>query len=262
MTQSAFGFDDGAPDHERLRTHDADFTPQGIVRQGLTVARFDLGVGHTVSPIRFLDPSSGAGVFGLEARNVFGNRSLHPLHTVGVELRSEELPWIERNYDEALVGRSFEHVDLGQARFDLIATNPPFSLFPLFLRRCRPLLDDCGYLMMLGLSTWGQSAEGAELFAEHPPIYQYRITGRIGFRGPGTNPKTKKPWGTDQRDYSWWVWTSDVSSGLRGELCWFTRNLPTLPTAQRTWRVKPGTVDELGPMVATEPDRQSFAPAP
>jgi len=242
VSQGAFGFEDGAPDHERLRAHDADFTPQGIVRQGLLAVE-----GHSPADklFRYLDPSSGSGVFGLEARHVFGHLDLH---TTGIEIRTEEGPCVSKNYDRAIVGAGFAEVapDLEPGSFDLIGTNPPFTLFPDFLRVSIPLLSESGVLMMLGLSTWGQSAEGAELFDEYPPNYQLRVTGRIGFRGPGVNPKTKKPWGSDQRDYSWWVWQKNAPDRDEGD--WISRNLPTLPTAHRTWREKPGTVDVLGPL--------------
>ena len=96
--------------------------------------------------------------------------------------------------------------------------------------------------MLLGLSTWGQSADGVDLFREFMPAFQVRVGGRIGFRGPGTNPKTGKPWGVDQRDYSWWIWAPGMRSpSFNGDRYWRTLQLPVLPTAQRTWRIKPGT---------------------
>ena len=248
MSQAAFGFEDGAPNHARLREHDADFTPQGIVRQGLLAAR-NLGHFPAGRPFNYVDPSSGAGVFGLEMRHVFAQWDVQ---STGVELREEEGDWVAKNYQVPIVGLAFGSLlpTLKPGSFDLIATNPPFTLFPDFLTQSLPLLSDHGSLMMLGLSTWGQSAEGAKLFDEHPPHYQLRITGRIGFRGPGINPSTKKPWQTDQRDYSWWVWLRQGWSGfydrLPGE--WMSWNLPTLSTVHRTWRDKPGTVDVLGPL--------------
>lgn len=234
--QGDLGFDAGEPDHDRLRRFDADFTPGPIVRQGLVELR-KLFVGRYDY---ILDPSAGAGVFGQQARELWPDA-----HLTGVEPRQEETPYLERHYCSISTMRFNEWVECqGSSAFPvgLLATNPPFSLFPEFVELGHEVVDRAGAIVLLGLSTWGQSAEGVELFNRFPPALQLRIGGRIGFRGPGNNPRTGKPWGVDQRDYSWWVWTPGMRPrAFNGARCWNTMQLPVLPTAQRTWRVKPGT---------------------
>jgi hypothetical protein len=230
--QQDLGFDSGAPDHERLRAYDADFTPGPVVAQGLEWV--DRLVG---APDVFLDPSAGAGVFGQQYA-ALAPRS----HRIGIEIREEEFPGVEAHYMSAHHS-SFESWGAEtDVRPDIIATNPPFTLFAEFVETSHEILAADGALMLLGLSTWGQSAAGAALFERFMPIVQLRIGGRIGFRGPGHNPKTGDPWGSDLRDYSWWIWMpSAITRHFYGDPYWRTIQLPSLSLAQRTWRVKPGT---------------------
>jgi hypothetical protein len=239
MTEAAeqgdLGFDGGGPDYDRLREFDADFTPGPVVHQGLaTVAEL-----LPEDPALVLDPSAGAGVFGQQAKVVWPSARL-----IGLEPRAEEGAHLAQNYTRhaTTTFQEWAEGDIADARPNLIATNPPFSLFPEFVELGLDLLSDTGMLMLLGLSTWGQSADGIRLFDRFWPALQIRIGGRIGFRGPGINPKNGKPWGVDQRDYSWWIWVPGrIVPRFYGRPYWRTLQLPVLSTAQRTWREKPGT---------------------
>lgn len=255
--QSSMGFDGGGPDHDRLREHAADFTPEPVVEQFVRhIARFRR------PPELILDPSCGPGVFGKVMRRVWPNALI-----VGIEPREEELEHAHRNYHRVL-NVEYQHAitsglldatlrelagQLGRkhARFDLVVTNPPFPLWRDFVLDSVGLLanvDDPhpGYLAFLGLNGWGaRSEDGFQLFEELYPTRQSRIPGTINFRGPGINPKTKKKWSADTRDYSWWQWSmrcvARVLQQDEHRIPWMCENLPRLPGDKRTWKVKPGT---------------------
>lgn len=231
--QQTFGLDDGAPDHERLREHSADFTPSALVRQ--MFEQFKLRY-RSPDPISMVDAGAGAGVFGQQAKLVLGE-DLRA--SVGVEIRDEEQ--FTRHYT---LGVHANFLELEARRFpsaNLVVGNVPFHLWREFVVHARGIVGPRGWVIFLGLSSWGQRArDGIELFSEVPPFAQWRIAGPIGFRGPGRNPETGKRWGTDTRCYSWWVWRG----ASMGEIpSWATTNLPLLPSIERRWTTRPGTMD-------------------
>lgn len=229
--QQGFGFTTGAPDYARLKKFHADFTPEPITQQALAWLRTSLR-GEFAA---LLDPSAGSGVFGKVARNVWPG-----IRTFGVEPRAEEEEHLARNYDSFSIDTFERHVETRQpTELDLVATNPPFFAFLEIVAAFAPRLRVGGALMLLGLSSVGQSAEGASVFDQFCPDYQLRVTGRINFRGPGINPETGRKWASDQRDYSWWIWSGP--HGRQKPPCWCTIQLPLLPTHEREWQTRPGT---------------------
>lgn len=236
--------DDGhAEDLERLREFEVDYTPGPVVRQGLEwalrrlhevdyITRFSLLAGFP--GLRFLDPSAGAGVFGAQL-DVLGHDPDHGTRWA-VEPRPEERANLRRHYHSVASCRFEECNDFDGEPFDLIATNPPFSLWAQFLVRALDLVSKGGAVVLYGSIAWGQSSEGDGVFARLPPSRCARIVGRVHHRGPGNNPKTGKPWGSDLRDMCWWMWRKDRSPNM-----WLTENLPALPAEARRWTVRPGT---------------------
>lgn len=235
-------FDDEGPDRDRWAAHDADFTPLPVIRQGLAcVLRLVQCYGSSAwTPRKALDPSAGAGAFGM----VF--RELLPLcHTTGVEVREEEREHVMRNYDQALIC-SFQ--DLQTQVADLVATNPPWgTAWSQIAREWIPLAD---VVALLGPTTWGHSDEPAEaldLFEKHPPWCCLRVPGRVQFR-TGTNPRTGTKYSADNRKVAWWVWADGVMPLVRnvGDVvpdmpAFATITLPRLPKEDRRWTTRPGT---------------------
>jgi len=231
MQQEAFGFEHGSVDEARLREHSADFTPGPVVYQGLEFVR---EFAPKRERIRIADVCAGAGVFGQQARKLWPKA-----HLTGIELRVEELPHLQAYYDEFSIGdaRSILKVMAASGEtFDLIATNPAFELFPELVELAPGVLTHDGILCLFGLSTWGQSAESYDLFCRHTPLKQARVGGRVHFRGDQINPDTGKPYGSDQRDYSWWTWRPGRSLDPPR---WDCLQLPPLPGHARTWRGRP-----------------------
>lgn len=225
--------DDGhASELERLRDLEVDYTPGLVARQGLA-----WGVGHLFGGVRphmrFLDPSAGAGVFGQQLAALGHDPDVG--FRWAVEPRIEERGNLKRHYHEVETCR-FEDADFDDEPFDLAGTNPPFSLWALILERSLDLVGDDGGVLLYGPIAWGQSSDGAKVFARFKPSHCARVVGRVHHRGPGLNPKTKKPWGADSRDVCWWLWSKRDRPRT-----WSTENLPELPPEARKWVVKPGT---------------------
>ena len=232
------------PEHdiERLREHEADLTPAGVVDQffawlcdGVSMRPFDASKVEEI-----LDPAAGAGVYGMVARKYFPRARF-----TAIELREEERPHLERWYDEVHIGNALDVLARFAAegrRFGVISTNPAFTLFGDYARLGKQLLvqDPAapGVLALLYLTQWGQAREHWPLITETRPSAQVRVGGRVGFRGRGN--------GSDARDYSHYVWSlrQAITLDEEGEVAgvsWDTHQLPPLPKDARTWTVRPGT---------------------
>lgn len=252
-------------DAGRARAFEVGLTPEPVVEQFaeflrrayyLHAGRSSFGIWRT--PLAMLDPSAGAGVFG----RVFGRVFPELRRVVGVEARPEEAPNLRRNYTQHLVAR-FEaalpelrgmfpvpeepdpYVDDpidpdARTGFDLIATNPPFSLIApdadgrSWLDDLLSLLDDRGWLFLLLPSDTFQRKDHEwpwliEKGTHRVPRVVYRIPGRIAFLGGSS---------TDHRTYSWFGWEQGRS--FTAPQSWQTFTLPPLPPAAKRWRTRPG----------------------
>lgn len=240
MTQSGFGFELGGIAEDRLREFEVDCTPGPIVRQGFET--FD-EVYTPPAGLRVLDLCAGSGVFGQQARRVLSRP-----HLTAVEVRPEERANLERWYDVVTIA-DVRTVELGAA-FDLVVGNPAFTIWPDVLGRAVEALAPSGAVMLLGLNELGtRGSASREVWLRWVPTWQWRIGGTIGFRGPGLNPKTGKPWGCDQRSYSWWSWRRPLgwamprSASQLGKITasWRALDLAPLSAAERSWVQRPGT---------------------
>lgn len=229
--QTALAVDTGAPDHGRMRDHEADLTPGPVVRQALT------WIANIHEPTRILDPSAGSGVFGQQARTLWPGA-----FSWAVEKRGEEKANLKRHYDEVCTG-DFRKVIPGMPHeeepFDLVATNPPFTLFIHLAEHAFRILPRNGVLMLLGLTdVMARARAKVSWCRENPPTYELRIGGAIKFRN-GINPNTGKPYTADQRSYSWFAW--EMESRTKPGRGWYCEQLQMLASAERRWSVPPGT---------------------
>lgn|GEM_PF-2537770 len=217
---------DELAEHERLDEWEVWRTPLPVAMQPLRFCVDRAFIAWRPSPLRILDPSAGCGVFGVAARHVWQRAEL-----TAVEPRPEERPGLERIYDTVITSR-FEDAAL-DGPFDLIVTNPAFSTWGDVWEKAIGLLAPGGLLVLYLPSTMGHSDEPAErgdIFDRHPPIAQLRVIGRVAHR-TGTNPKTGKKYGRDNRKHSFWVWRQGTCRGA-----WRTHNLPRLSKEDLTYR--------------------------
>lgn len=213
---------------EQRRSDEADFTPVAVAVQLLLVLRRLMGP-RLVR--RALDPSAGAGCWGRAMRAVLGP----DVYLYGVEKEPDEAPHLRAAYDGWQTSTLERAVAPG--RFDLVATNPPFSSFA---RNWPAALFDAGWLAddalvaFYGLSQWGQSADAIPMLRAWPPHWQIRCAGRVAHREDGK---------ADSREYSLWVWCV-ADRGERLYPSWTTVQVPdVLSTERRRWRLEsvPGT---------------------
>lgn len=221
-------------ERERQKSYAVDYTPRPVVLQGLRMAR---SLCPQLSAIRrYLDPCAGAGVFGSAVRELWPDESLL---SIAVEPRAEERVHLDRHHDAVYVDTFQACAELDGGEIDLIATNPKFGLWPELVRWAWPKLSDRGVLLLYGLSTWGHSrepSESSETFDRYPPSFQLRIGGRVRHR-VGLNDKGK-PFGTDARKYSWWLWDKS-RTGIVGRR--ETIDLPQLLPNELRFTAIPGT---------------------
>ena len=247
--QTSLNVDDGAEDDSDFRDHEHDATPMPIIRQGLQA----LATAYPHLPgasFVHVDQCAGAGAFSIASKDIFRGRS----HAF--EIRESERVNLSRNADTSVIGDVRIVEKFEGSSVSLWATNPAFSLLADLLEQALANSTARTFVLYLGLSEWGQrGVDAAALFHRFPPIEQFRIQGALGFRGLQINPKsiTKacpegKPYGTDLRSYSWWLWRADGLGGSRwggergGVPTWSCSTLPRLEARERKWKTRPGTV--------------------
>ncbi|AWH15307.1 acetyl-coenzyme A synthetase [Aeromonas phage 14AhydR10PP] len=154
-------------------------TPEAAVRA--LMSKIDFKVDDV-----FLEPCCG------DLRDAEGNPT--PCIYNLVDLPESRKHWAEIRMDREFLGRSY-----GCERFDVIITNPPFSLSCEFLEKCKNLLAPGGTLIFLQRVNWLGSKKRVKFwermtFPEKTPILVPR---------PKFN-KAKK--GTDSCEYCWYIW--------------------------------------------------------
>ncbi|QIZ02611.1 acetyl-coenzyme A synthetase [Aeromonas phage AhyVDH1] len=154
-------------------------TPESAVRA--LMAKLDLKADDT-----FLEPCCG------DLHDAEGNPT--PCIYNLVDLSESRKYWAEIR-----MGREFLGMDFEGRKFDVIITNPPFSLSCEFLTKCMGLLNDGGTLIFLQRVNWLGSKKRVKFwkdvtFPEKTPILVPR---------PKFN-KAKK--GTDSCEYCWYIW--------------------------------------------------------
>jgi SAM-dependent methyltransferase len=232
--------------HDRMRIHEADLTPPDMAGQACwALARY-----LSLQPARILDPTAGAGCFPMAARAQWPGA-----HITGCEAREEEERHLEAWCDVHHMGDFFYFAEDGEddKRFDLVLTNPPFTLIPELLRACLGLVRPGGLVAFLCRMTFGDKKEADQLF--RPPFeltHALEFAGRWRFR-VGKNPKTGKPYGVDSVGYRLLVWRRPIGvERAAGTI--IMRKLDQLPADSRRWRktasglwVKPGSEYLHGP---------------
>lgn len=154
-------------------------TPEAAVRA--LMAKLDLKADDT-----FLEPCCG------DLHDAEGNPT--PCIFNLVDLPESHKHWAEIRMDREFLGRAY-----GDQRFDVIITNPPFSLSCEFLDKCKNLLAPGGTLIFLQRVNWLGSKKRVRFwermtFPEKTPI----LVPRPKF------DKSKK--GTDSCEYCWYIW--------------------------------------------------------
>jgi len=106
--------------------------------------------------------------------------------------------------------------DCWQRYYDWVITNPPFSLAHEILPIAFDRSDNVAFLLRL---SYMEAAKGRGCWlAEHADqmIYQGVLNPRPRFRQGEINPRTGRPYGTDNVTVAWFCWRKDFSWREKG----------------------------------------------
>lgn len=231
------------PEHdpERLRKFEADFTPLGVVRQmyerGCLLTAIDRR-NRMKMTTTVVHPNAGCGAYAAALKPLVKD---YAVRQVCIEIRPEEREHLLRWTNEVAIGDAISTLSLlPDESVDIVADNPAFSMIEPLLEALVPKMRLGGYVVFLGLSQWGQSAATIEALHKLanrglPLVEQWRVGGRIKFRGKGG--------GADAREYSHWVFQRREPGVFRTVSWprWMATQFPELPACDRQWSVRPGT---------------------
>lgn len=105
---------------------------------------------------------------------------------------------VRRHWAELQEGRDYLTYKPKVQEFDLIVTNPPFSLALEFLMKSLSEAKTVAYLLR---NNWLGSVERAEFFQNNNPDYLWTIGKR-----PSFTMDDDGKWKTDACEYSWMIW--------------------------------------------------------
>lgn len=239
--------DAAAAVHDRMRLHEADLSPPDMAGQTCwSLARYIPRL-HGTMVRRVFDPTAGSGAFPMAIRQQWPDAEV-----VACEARAEEEPHLRHHAHVVHMGDFFQ-ADSGGG-FDLVVTNPPFSLIPELLPACLQLVVPGGYVAFVVRMSWGNSRETHELWGEPRVLAVHEFADRWRFR-VGVNPKTITPecpegkeYGSDSVGYRLVIWQRPEPRFAAFEHSIRMVKLPWLEAESRRWRktvggiwLKPGT---------------------
>lgn len=212
-------------DEQRLREHEADFTPYPVALQCVKAAR-DYYYGGRDEPhgLHVMDPAAGAGVWLQAAHAV-----LDISHAWAIEKRAEEEPNLLRTTPDVEIA-DFLSLPPSRGAYDIALTNVPFSLFVEYCWRSLEWAEMAWLFAPIDVCTRG--ADKVAAFRDLLPFVDilFIVPGAIGYRGPGTS--------SDFRTYGLWCLHQDSVGDADGHL---TTYLEMLPGHDRKWVTRPGT---------------------
>lgn len=147
----------------------------------------------------FLEPCVGGGNIANEVINI-----LKPNTTKFIDIVDRGYP--NTNVADYLTYNSDE-------KFDLIMTNPPYSLGCEFVEKSMPMLNKNGYLIMFLKIQFLEGMKRKEMFNKYPPKFIYVFRKRMAtWRNGEEFDDIGKHWVTTMC-HSWFVW----QEGFNGE---------------------------------------------
>lgn len=105
------------------------------------------------------------------------------------------IPAKHKDYCEIREGRDYLDTRF-RKRFDLIITNPPFSMWRPFLQKSLSEADTVIYLLRLNVLGSGKTTRRAEFWNQNKPTHLFPLEQRPSFTAEGT----------DMTDYAFFAW--------------------------------------------------------
>lgn len=191
-----------------LDLQDCVFTPHWAT---FALARFL--VKHTViPPIPVLDPFAGQGhILQALIKEGFTHKTL----AHAVELREEEAVELQKVSDHVIIA---DYFGLTESFDGLIASNPPYRN-GAGLRAAQACTQRAPWVALLLEADFAAPACHVGWIREHIPRFELKLPARPKYIRAACHPDyTRKQWGNNDRNYSWFVWQKGFAG--RTEIEW------------------------------------------
>lgn len=194
------------------------------------------GLPHDVKPAYWLDPCAGSGQLIRAAQAYHASRGLALPRWQAVEVRPECEASLVTVANPVIIS---DFLRVVPASYEVVLTNPPYSLAEEFVRACLPIAKNIVMLLRLN---WLENKD--ELLKEHPADV-YVLPNRPPF---GRDKKGKIS--TDATAYAWFHW----SETTQGRIVHLARTPKKVRGDYRKW------LDETLPRRANGSDRDAAEP--
>ena len=226
----------GTENKKKLNPTDFYETPIPLAVRGIEIAnrywhQSDWARDPVGEPNRVLDPSMGTGPYGVAGKIVLPNATVYGLD---IQYRDQIDPAVYRRI------RRLSFLDMPvpkdektrwkywPQRFDLIVTNPPFSLAEEFINKGLELLVSGGVLcLLLKAEFYCGMGRNERLFnaGKHPHYIVVPYRTRVSFDGTGRS---------NTHDYVYYVWQNEPGGHFSDtEIIWETKEEDWNPPYQK-----------------------------
>jgi len=140
---------------------------------------------------QILEPCAGNGAIVKALREWFSSSTI-----TANEIRREERNSLFESGADYVVNCDFIKPNTLGSNYDLIITNPPYSIAQEIIEHCFKIAPDAEVIMLLRLG-FLESQKRREFWERHPLTQLYPLLKRPSFTGKGT----------DATAYGWFVWS-------------------------------------------------------
>ncbi len=143
---------------------------------------------------RWLEPCVGQGHISKTISEIYNNDVIID----GIDL-------VDRGFPDTIVADFLTYES--DNKYDVVISNPPFSLAQEFIEKGLSLLKDKGQMAMFLKIQFLEAGKRKEFFEKYPPKYIYVFRDRMATWNNGNeiNPETGKKWATTMC-HAWFIW--------------------------------------------------------
>ena len=176
----------GNPEHGRVENDYYATNPKAVE---MLFERYEVR-GNT-----FLEPCVGGGHIAKAVDKLIGDKLEETTY----------LDIVDRGYPNTIVKDFLQYKT--NKRYDIIISNPPYSLAQEFIEKSLSLLSSKGHCIMFLKLQFLEGAKRKEFFEKYPPKFIYVFRNRMATWNSGNefDPNTGKRWATTMC-HAWFIW--------------------------------------------------------